>query len=158
MLAQCGVLRLNMFIPPSAAWESPPSRWCFLFSIFPPLFAQTVGRPLFDASALKLHHGGRGLGCAGVGLADYCPAACRRQDSPIFPSLHFQTRGEGNSDTRGQGSKHFRTIPQRRCTAETGRRLERVRCWSAIGRSRLDGTSLVPIKSEGHLRTIPFLP
>lgn len=33
----------------------------------------------------------------------HCPAACRRQDSPIFPSLHFQTRVEGNSDTRGLG-------------------------------------------------------
>src|SRR5207245_1245245 len=28
-----------------------------------------------------------------------CPAACRRQDSPIFPGPYFQTRLDGNSDT-----------------------------------------------------------
>ena len=30
----------------------------------------------------------------------HCPAACRRQDSPIFPSHYSQTRLDGNSDTR----------------------------------------------------------
>jgi hypothetical protein len=31
------------------------------------------------------------------------PAACRRQDRPIFPCLYSLTRLDGNSDTRGSG-------------------------------------------------------
>ena len=37
----------------------------------------------------------------------HCPAACRRQDSPIFPSHYSQTRLDGNSDTRGGDAPRF---------------------------------------------------
>ncbi len=70
----------------------------------------------------------------------HCPAACRRQDRPIFPTHHTVTRVEGNSDTRKPASQPW-TAPRYLASGRPRRTKPRLHsrcCGRAVLRRSLD--------------------